>query len=116
MVAPVWIWLFSLPGEYWDLDTLKDIENTLGEFIKVAEHTKVKRYTSFSRICIYMDLSKELHAAINLNLEDEEWIHPIEYEKLLFRCHHCHDYGHLGRNCPELSPRAGPFDLRQDKD
>ena len=47
-VAPVWILLFSLPGEYWDLDTLKDIGNTLGEFIKVAKQTKVYRYTSFS--------------------------------------------------------------------
>ena len=72
MVSPAWIHLFSLPSEYRDLDTLKDIENTLGEFIKVAEHTKVKRYTSFSRICIYLDLSKELHAAISLNWEDEE--------------------------------------------
>ena len=29
-VAPIWICLFSLPGEYWDLETLKDIGNTLG--------------------------------------------------------------------------------------
>ena len=56
-VAPVWIRLFSLPGEYWDMDTLKDIGNTLGEFIKVAEKTRVQRYTSFSRICVYLDLS-----------------------------------------------------------
>ena len=72
MVSPTWIHLFSLPSEYRDLDTLKDIENTLGEFIKVAEHNKVKRYTSFSRIYIYLDLSKELHVAISLNWEDEE--------------------------------------------
>ena len=36
-VAPVWICLFSLPGEYWDPDTLRDIGNALGEFIKVLE-------------------------------------------------------------------------------
>ena len=57
-VAPVWIRLLSLPGEYWDLDTLNDTGKTLGEFIKVAEQTKVQRYTSFARICVYMDLSK----------------------------------------------------------
>ena len=60
IVAPVWIRLFSLPGEYWDLETLRDIENTLGEFIKVAKQTKAQRYTSFARICVYLDLSKEL--------------------------------------------------------
>ena len=47
-VAPVWIRLFSLPGEYWDLETLRDIGNSLGEFIKVAEQTKLQRYTSFA--------------------------------------------------------------------
>ena len=105
MVSPAWIHLFSLPSEYRDLDTLKDIKNTLGEFIKVAEHTKVQRYTSFSKICIYMDLSKELHVAISLNWEDEEWIHPIDYEKLPFWWWHYHDYRHLGRKFPKLSPR-----------
>ena len=66
-VAPVWICVFSLPREYWDMETLKDIGNTLGEFIKVAEQTKAQRYTSFARICVYLDLSKELLEAISLN-------------------------------------------------
>ena len=62
------------------MDTLKDIGNTLGEFIKVAEQTKAQRYTSFTRICVYLDLSKELLEAISLHWEDEEWIHPRDYE------------------------------------
>ena len=37
MIAPVWIRLFSLPSNYWDPETLKDIGNTLGEFVKVAK-------------------------------------------------------------------------------
>ena len=69
-VAPVWIRLFSLPGEYWDSDTLKDIGNTLGEFIKVVEQTRGQRYTSFARIYVYLDLSKELPEAISLKWED----------------------------------------------
>ena len=80
MVAPVWIHLFSLPGEYWDLETLCDIGNSLGEFIKVAEQTRLQWYTAFARICVYMDLSRELPEAISLNWEDEEWIQPIDYE------------------------------------
>ena len=95
-VALVWIRLFSLPGEYWDLETLRDIGNTLGEFIKVAEQTKAHRYTSFARICVYLDLSKEMPEAINLSWEDEEWIQPIDYEKIPFRCTQCHEYDHLG--------------------
>ena len=116
MVALVWIFLFSLPGEYWYLDTLKDIGNTLGEFIKIVEQTKTQRYTAFARICVYMDLSRELPKAISLNWEDEEWIQPIDYEQLPFRCRHCHDYGHLGRNFPKLIPRAEPSAPHPGKD
>ena len=70
--APIWICLFSLLGEYWDLDTLKDIGNTLGEFIKVAEQTRAQIYTSFARICVYLYISKELPEVISLNWEDDE--------------------------------------------
>ena len=80
IMTPMWIWLYSLPREYWDLETLRDIGNTLGEFIKVVGKTKAQRYTSFARICVYLDLSKEPPEAINLNWKDEEWIQPIEYE------------------------------------
>ena len=48
MVAPVWIHPFLLLGEYWDLETLRDIENTLGEFIKISEQTRIQRYTAFA--------------------------------------------------------------------
>ena len=114
MVSPVWIRLFSLPSEYWDLDTLKDIGNTLGEFIKVLEQTKVQRYTSFARICVYMDLSKELSKVISLNWEDEEWIQPIDYEQLPFRCRHYHEYSHLWRNCPKLIPVTSTSNHRHE--
>ena len=107
-MAPIWIRLFSLPGEYWDPDTLRDIGNALGEFIKVSEQTKVHRYTSFSRICVYLDLSKELPEAINLSWEDEEWLQPIDYEHISFRCRQCHEYGHLGRNCLWMEAKPTP--------
>ena len=50
-----------------DLDILQDIGNMLGEFMKLEEKTKHEMYISFSIICIYMDLSKELPEAIILN-------------------------------------------------
>ena len=63
---------------------MKDIGNIFGEFIKVVEQTKAQRYTSFSRIYVYLDLSKELPKAISLNWEDEEWTQPIDYEQIPF--------------------------------
>ena len=65
-ISPVWIHLFFLPGEYWDLETLRDIGNNLGEFIKVAEQTRIQRYMVFSHIYVYMDLSREIPKANSL--------------------------------------------------
>ena len=66
-VVPLWIHLIALPCEYWEMQILKDIGNTIGEFVKVAEQTKQQWYIYFSRICVYMDISKDLLEAISLN-------------------------------------------------
>lgn len=50
--ASVWIRLYSLPTEYWKEETLKDIGNSIGTFIKVAEDTKYRIFTSYARICV----------------------------------------------------------------
>lgn len=39
--ALVWIHLYSLPLEYWDKDSLQDIGNGLGKFIKISKETKL---------------------------------------------------------------------------
>ena len=93
--------MVGLPSEYWDMESLRDIGNSIGEFVKVAEQTKIQRYMTYAHICVYMDLSKDLPKAISLNWEDEEWIQNIDYEQLPFRCRICHEYGHFGRNCPK---------------
>eukprot|EP00253_Pinus_taeda_P022142 PITA_22142 len=58
--AIVWIRMYLLPAEYWDEDSLKDIGNGLGEFVKSTEETKLRRYTSYARICVFMRLDKPL--------------------------------------------------------
>lgn len=75
--APVWIRLYSLPMEYWEEDSLQAIGNVLGKFIKVAEKTKIRRYTSYARICVYMHLNKALLDAVSLFHDDIEWVQLI---------------------------------------
>ena len=70
MVAPVWIMFYSLPSEYWDLEILEDLGNTLGKFVKMT----------YARICVYMDLSKDLPEVIHMSWEDEEWLQTLDYE------------------------------------
>ena len=106
--APVWIRLYSLPWEYWQEETLQEIGNSIREFVKIAEETKLCRYTSYARICVYMDLKQPLPYSISLFHEDSEWIQVLDYEHVPFRCRKCHEIGHLFRDCPQnkipLSP------------
>ena len=46
--SPVWILLYLLPLEYWDEESLEAIGKGLGEFINIAEETKMRRYTSYA--------------------------------------------------------------------
>jgi len=98
--ALVWIRLYSLPNEYWDEDILRNIGNGLGEYIKAAEETKMRRYTSYAHICVFMRLDKALPESVSLSHRDYEWIQPLDYEHVPFRCRKCHAIGHLFRDCP----------------
>eukprot|EP00253_Pinus_taeda_P033124 PITA_33124 len=98
--APVWIRLYSLPTKYWKEETLQDIGNSIGTFIKVAEDTKYRRFTSYARICIQMQLKKTLADSVSLFHDDFEWLQPLDYEHIPFCCRKCHEHGHLFRECP----------------
>lgn len=99
--------MYSLPLEYWDEESLKAIGNGLGEFIKIAEETKLRWYTSYARICVYMKLGKALTDLVSLLHDDFEWIQPIDYEHVPFRCRKFHAHGHLFCDCPlNASPKS----------
>lgn len=80
--VPVWIRLFSLPIDYWGLETLKQIGDRLGTFIKDSEATMQRRYTSCARICVEMDVSRALHEGLWLEFRDEDYFQAIDYEKI----------------------------------
>lgn len=42
------------------------IGNAIGIFVKVAEQTKRMRFVSFARICVYLDILKDLPSSIKL--------------------------------------------------
>lgn len=71
LVAPVWIRLFGLPIEFWDPKILEGIWNAVESFVKVAESTKRGRYTSYARICVYMNITEPLPDTIELEYHDE---------------------------------------------
>jgi hypothetical protein len=99
-MAPVWIRLYSLPQEFWLEEILMGIGNTVGQYVKTSEATKQRKYTSYARICVYMNISKALPGAVTLEYQDEDWQQTLDYEHIPFRCRKCHEHGHLFRDCP----------------
>ena len=79
----------------------------MGTFIKVSEQTRQRKYISFARICIYLDISKDLPDGIELTWEDEEWFQAIDYEQIPFKCKHCHEHGNLFRDYPQNKRSGG---------
>lgn len=77
---------------------------------------KRMRYVYFSHVCVLLDISKELLENIKLSWHDEEWIQPINYEYIPFRCHRCHEHGHLFRQCPLNAPIQDPNQKGRERD
>ena len=105
-----------LPCELWRPEILVDIGNTLGDFTKVAEQMKIMRYVSFARICVYLDISKDLPTSIKLSWQDEEWEQEIDYEHIPFRRRHCHEHGHLFWECPQIQVQSTNTNSGKEKD
>jgi hypothetical protein len=115
--APVWIRLYSLPQEFWLEEVLAGIGNTIGIYVKSSEATKQRRYTSYARICVYMNIAKPLPGSITLEYHDEDWSQTIDYEHIPFRCRKCHEHGHLFRECPLNNiQKEGNTEGGKDKD
>ena len=79
---------------------VKGIGNTLRVFVRVSEQPRWNKFTSYARICVYMDISRELLEGLKLTWEEKECFQPLDYENILFRCRRCHEHGHLYRYCP----------------
>ena len=60
----------------------------------------MRRYTSYARICVYMRLDQALPDSVSIFHDDYEWIQPLDFEHVPFRCRRCHLHGHLYRDCP----------------
>ena len=62
-----------------------------------------------------MDLLRTLPDEVILEVYDEEWVQIVDYEHISFRCHKCHEHGHLSRDCP-LNRREENLNTNKGKD
>lgn len=67
----LWVRLHSLSLDYSQIQLLSTIGNKLGHFFKASLSTRSRKYTSFARICVEMDLSGALRDEVILEVFDE---------------------------------------------
>lgn len=92
----VWVRLPNLPVHYWNWDSLKHIDNTLGKFIDKANS---KDQYDCARICMEVYLDIGLPKAIKIIVGPLTHVQKLDYEQLPFKCRKCHVYGHFARDC-----------------
>ena len=77
--ALVWFHLYFLAQEFWLEEIIMGLGSTLGNYVTYFEATKQRKYTSYARMCVYMNISKALPDTFTLEYQDEEWAKTIVY-------------------------------------
>lgn len=94
MGSPLWP-----PGGLLGSNIQEGIDNSKGSFLKVVDSMRRGKYMPYTRICVYMNITKPLRESIELEYHEEVSQQPINYEHIPFRCCRCHEYGHLFWDC-----------------
>lgn len=78
----------------------KSIGNKLGTFLE-ADMSFLKTHNmAMARIPINLNPRGGLAEKINIKYREYIFEQRLDYEHLTLRCHRCHVYGHLARDCP----------------
>lgn len=99
-VFPVWVSAPGLPSFLWTEAVFKTIGNTLGYFLEADMSFLETKDRAMARILVSLNPSRGLAQKVNLQYKDYVFEQLLDYEHLPFRCHICHEYGHLAKDCP----------------
>jgi len=102
---PVWIRAPGLPSFLWTEEVFKSIGNRLGVYLEADMTFLETKDRTMARILALLLPSRGLAQKINLQYKDYVFEQILDYEYLPFRCHRCHEYGHLAKDCPQLRRR-----------
>ncbi|GLJ09664.1 hypothetical protein SUGI_0113690 [Cryptomeria japonica] len=69
----VWVRLYNIPSEYWNIEALKEINNCFESFISVDEILEDRNWGSFERICVSVDQISSMPNKIRILGDGEVW-------------------------------------------
>ncbi|KAK9015666.1 hypothetical protein V6N11_006762 [Hibiscus sabdariffa] len=106
--------LIRLPGlsvTLYQRSIIEEIGASIGPVAKLDYQTESGRRGRFTRMAIYVDLSKPLISKLIVNGR----IPLVEYESLPVICFHCGRYGHVQEGCPDLRNTQAPCATEPDQ-
>ncbi|KAL3619920.1 hypothetical protein CASFOL_034832 [Castilleja foliolosa] len=102
-IVPVWVSMPKLPIEFMNPAILEKIGNVLGKFLCIDERNTKLTNSFRARICVEMDVTRELLTEIFIGDPNEEgYWQPLEYEGNLSFCSHCGLLGHTQGICRKM--------------
>ena len=96
----MYVWIYSLLNDFFEPHILEGIGNSIGAFVKNSQIAKHRWHVTYGRICVHMNISQPLPESIDLIYHDSTWTEPLDYEHVPFKCHHCHEFGHIFQDFP----------------
>ena len=97
---PVWVQAPRLPPFLWVDSVFRSIGNTLGTLLEADMSFVETRNKAMARILVMLNLEKGLLGKMKIHYKDFVYDQLLDYEHLPYRCHICHDHGHLAKECP----------------
>jgi hypothetical protein len=95
----------GLPLAFWSREALEAIGNKLGSFVKLEPNWDSKKDHRWAWILVEVDVREGLVGNIDLVYARITWHQKVDYWRLPFRCHGCHEIGHLRSQCSRI-PRC----------
>jgi len=110
-----WVKITRLPLELWEEDTLKQLLENVGRFIKVDDITLNRSKDKFARVCLNIDITKPLRGSLFIPIPNQPkpLEVPISYEGLHEVCALCGSVAHELEACPETP--SGPIEVIVEK-
>ncbi|VFQ79481.1 unnamed protein product [Cuscuta campestris] len=93
-LTPVWIGFAGLPIHLFEPNALFSIGNLIGTPLKMDHATLMLSRPSVARLCIELDLTKELPRAVSIHLGSLSFLQLVSYEDLPDFCKRCKTFGH----------------------
>ncbi|KAL0915956.1 hypothetical protein M5K25_013427 [Dendrobium thyrsiflorum] len=103
LVTPIWVRLHqfpSLPLIYWDKKNITRIASMIGRPLWFDEITNEWGKSSYARVCVCLDISKQLPKGVWIQGIQGKFFQKCEFEEVPLLCYGCGLIGHKQEKCP----------------